>query len=48
MILIKDKNNNTYVFCNVEFVLNENEKGKWMFNSKKTGKSCVAISMSYR
>jgi len=27
MILIKDKNNNTYVFCNVEFVLNENEKG---------------------
>lgn len=27
MILIKDKNNNTYVFCNVEFVLNENENG---------------------
>lgn len=27
MILIKDKNNDTYVFCNVEFVLHENENG---------------------
>ena len=26
MILIKDKNNDTYVFCNVEFVLHEDEK----------------------
>ena len=25
MILIKDKNNDTYVFCNVEFVMHEDE-----------------------
>ena len=25
MILIKDKGNHTYVFCNVEFIMHENE-----------------------
>lgn len=27
MILIKDKNNDTYVFCNVEFIMHEDENG---------------------
>lgn len=27
MILIKDKNNDTYVFCNVELIMHEDEKG---------------------
>lgn len=27
MILIRDKNNDTYVFCNVEFIMHEDEKG---------------------
>lgn len=36
MILIKDNNNDTYVFCNVEFVMHEDENGNGYLTVRDT------------